>query len=215
MSPPPVAGGSTRTADAPRRTQEERSETTRAALMGAARGLFAERGYASVSTEEVVRAAGVTRGALYHHFATKADLLAAVYEQVEAELTEKIATAALSGSDPLGALRAGTEMFLDACLEPEVQRIVLLDAPAALGWERWREIAADHGLGLIEAALGAAMEAGDIPRRPLRPLAHVMMGALDEAAMFVARAEDTARARAEVGGILNGIIEALSRMDSP
>ena len=82
-------------------------------------------------------------------------------------------------------------MFLDACLEPEVQRIVLLDAPAVLGWERWREIAADHGLGLIEAALSAAIEAGAIAEQPVRPLAHVLMGALDEAAMVVARAEDT------------------------
>lgn len=197
-----------------RRTQEERSESTRAELISAARGLFAKRGYANVGTEEIVRAAGVTRGALYHHFAGKPALLEAVYEQVERELTEKIAAAALGGSDPLEALRAGTEMFLDACLEPEVQRIVLLDAPAVLGWERWREIAADHGLGLVEAALGAAMEAGMIGRQPLRPLAHVMMGALDEAAMLVARADDTDAARAEVGATLSSIVEGLARIDS-
>lgn len=197
-----------------RRTQEERSESTRAKLIAAARRLFAKRGYAGVGTEEIVRAAGVTRGALYHHFAGKPDLLEAVYEQVERELTEKIATGVLGGSDPMQALRAGTEMFLDACLEPEVQRIVLLDAPAVLGWERWREIAADHGLGLVEAALGAAMEAGLIARQPLRPLAHVMMGALDEAAMLVARADDTDAARAEVGATLNSILEGLARIDS-
>ena len=101
-------------------------------------------------------------------------------------------------------MRAGTELFLDACLEPEVQRIVLLDAPAVLGWERWREIAADYGLGLIEAALQAAMEAGAIAAQPVRPLAHVLMGALDEAAMLVARAEDPTAARAEVGGDASG-----------
>jgi AcrR family transcriptional regulator len=196
-----------------RRTQGERSEATRAKLIAAARGLFAERGYAGVGTEEIVRAAGVTRGALYHHFAGKPQLLEAVYEQVEGELTQKIATGALSGSDPLEALRAGSEMFLDACLEPEVQRIVLLDAPAVLGWERWREIAADYGLGLVEAALGAAMESGQIARQPLRPLAHVMMGALDEAAMLVARAEDTEAARAEVGATLNSILEGLARIE--
>jgi AcrR family transcriptional regulator len=181
--------------------------------MAAARPLFAEQGYAGVGTEEIVRAAGLTRGALYHHFASKADLFEAVYEQLESELTEKIATAALGGEDPIAALRLGKDMFLDACLEPEVQRIVLLDAPAVLGWERWREIAADHGLGLVEAALGAAMEAGSIPRQPLRPLAHVLMGALDEAAMVVARADDTDSARAEVGATLDGILEALGRMD--
>jgi AcrR family transcriptional regulator len=196
-----------------RRTQEERSEATRANLIATARRLFAERGYSGVGTEEIVRAAGVTRGALYHHFAGKPELLEAVYEQVEGELTEKIAGAALGGSDPMAALRAGTEMFLDACLEPEVQRIVLLDAPAVLGWERWREIAADHGLGLVEAALGAAMDTGAIARQPLRPLAHVMMGALDEAAMLVARADDTDAARAEVGATLESILEGLARIE--
>jgi AcrR family transcriptional regulator len=198
----------------PKRTQEERSEATRAALLAAARRLFAERGYAGVGTEEIVRAAGVTRGVLYHHFSGKRELLEAVYEQVEGELTQKIASAALGGSDPLVALRTGTETFLDACLEPEVQRIVLLDAPAVLGWERWREIAADHGLGLVEAALGAAMDAGAIARQPLRPLAHVMMGALDEAAMLVARADDTDAARAEVGATLDSIIDGLARIES-
>jgi len=197
-----------------RRTQVERSQATRADLIAAARRLFARRGYADVGTEEIVRAAGVTRGALYHHFRGKPELLEAAYEQVESELTEKIAIGALGGSDPLEALRAGTEMFLDACLEPEVQRIVLLDAPAVLGWERWREIAADYGLGLVEAALGAAMEAGQIARQPLRPLAHVMMGALDEAAMLVARADNTETARAEVGATLNSILEGLARIDS-
>jgi AcrR family transcriptional regulator len=197
-----------------RRTQEERSERTRAALTSAARRLFADRGYAGVGTEEIVRAAGVTRGALYHHFSGKPDLLEAVYEQIEGEITQKIATGALAGSDPLEALHAGSEMFLDVCLEPEVQRIVLLDAPAVLGWERWREIAADHGLGLIEAALGAAMEAGQIARQPLRPLAHVLMGALDEAAMLVARADDTEAARAEVGATLASLLEGLARIES-
>ena len=129
----------------------ERSEATRAELLAAARRLFAERGYAGVGTEEIVRAAGVTRGALYHHFESKRELLAAVYEQVERELTERIATEAFAGrqapSDPVEALRRGAELFLDACLEPDVQRIVLLDAPAVLGWERWREVAAQYGLG--------------------------------------------------------------------
>jgi AcrR family transcriptional regulator len=197
-----------------RRTQGERSEATRAALVAAARTLFAARSYAGVGTEEIVRSAGVTRGALYHHFDGKPDLLEAVYEQLESEITEKIATGALAGSDPLEALRLGSEMFLDACVEPEVQRIVLLDAPAVLGWERWREIAADHGLGLVEAALGAAMESGQIARQPLRPLAHVLMGALDEAAMLVARADDTAAARAEVGSTLESILEGLARIES-
>jgi AcrR family transcriptional regulator len=195
-----------------KRTQAERSEATRAALIGAARELFAARGYAGVGTEEIVRAAGVTRGALYHHFDGKQELFAAVYEAIEVELAERIANGALaaSASSPLEAMRAGAEMFLAACTEPDVQRIVLLDGPSVLGWDRWREIAAEHGLGLIEATLQAAVDAGSIPAQPVRPLAHVLMGALDEAAMLVARAEEPERMRTEVGHTLDSLIGALS-----
>jgi AcrR family transcriptional regulator len=177
--------------------------------VAAARELFAERGYAGVGTEEIVRAAGVTRGALYHHYDGKRELLEAVYEQIEREITERIASEALSGPDPVEALRAGARAFLDHCLEPEVQRIVLLDAPAVLGWERWRDIGARYGLGLIEAALGAAMESGEIAPAPVKPLAHVLMGALDEAAMVVARAEDPVAARDEMETVLGGILDGL------
>lgn len=196
-----------------RRTQAERSEATREALIGAARGLFAERGYAGVGTEEIVRVAGVTRGALYHHFDGKRELFAAVYERIEAELAERIASGALeaNAASPLEAMRAGSEMFLAACTEPEAQRIVLLDGPSVLGWDRWREIAAEHGLGLIEASLQAAIEAGAIVEQPVRPLAHVLMGALDEAAMLVARAEDPEAMRAEVGRTLDSLLDGLSR----
>lgn len=195
-----------------KRTQAERSEATREALIEAARALFAERGYAGVGTEEIVRAAGVTRGALYHHFGGKRDLFEAVYERVEHELAERIAAGALAGgaAEPLAAMRAGAEMFLQACTEPEAQRIALLDGPSVLGWDRWREIAAEHGLGLIEATLRAAIEAGAIPEQPVRPLAHVLIGALDEAAMLVARAEDPERMREEVGRTLDSLLAGLS-----
>jgi AcrR family transcriptional regulator len=201
--------------DAGRRTQAERSGATRAALIAAARPLFAERGYAEVGTEEIVRAAGVTRGALYHHFDGKRELFEAVYVQIEVELTEQIASGALraGAAEPLEAMRAGAEMFLDACTVPEVQRIALLDGPAVLGWDRWREIGAEHGLGLIEATLQAAIDSGAVAEQPVRPLAHVLMGALDEAAMLVARAEDPAAARAEVGGTLDTLLSGLARRD--
>jgi AcrR family transcriptional regulator len=194
------------------RTQAERSQATRSALIAAARTLFAERGYAGVGTEEIVRAAGLTRGALYHHFEGKRDLFEAVYERVEKELAERIAAGALSSgaSEPLAAMQAGAEEFLQACTEPEAQRIALLDGPAVLGWDRWREIAAKHGLGLIEASLRAAIEAGAVADQPVRPLAHVLMGALDEAAMLVARAEDPERMRAEVGRTLAALLAGLS-----
>jgi AcrR family transcriptional regulator len=195
-----------------RRSQVERSEATRAALIEAARPLFAERGYAAVGTEEIVRAAGVTRGALYHHFDGKRELFEAVYVQIEVELAERIANGALrsGAAAPLEAMRAGAEMFLEACTVPEVQRVVLLDGPSVLGWDRWREIGAEHGLGLIEATLRAGVDAGAIPEQPVRPLAHVLMGALDEAAMLVARAEDPEAARAEVGRTIDTLLAALS-----
>lgn len=196
-----------------KRTQTERSEVTRTALIEAARPLFAEHGYAGVGTEEIVRTAGVTRGALYHHFDGKRELFAAVYERIEAELAERIAAGALAANpaSPMEAMRAGAEMFLAACTEPEAQRIVLLDGPSVLGWDRWREIAAQHGLGLIEASLQAAMDANAIAPQPVRPLAHVLMGALDEAAMLVARAEDPEATRAEVGRTLDSLLDGLSR----
>jgi AcrR family transcriptional regulator len=177
--------------------------------MAAARPLFAERGYAGVGTEEVVRAAGLTRGALYHQFGGKRQLFEAVYEQIEHELAERIGSEALAAADPLQAMQIGIEMFLDACLEPEVQRILLLDAPAVLGWERWREIGAEAGLGLIEATLQAAIDAGTIKAQHVKPLAHVVMGALDEAAMVVARAEDPAATRIEVAAALRSLLEGL------
>jgi len=195
-----------------RRTQAERSESTRAALIAGARPLFAARGYAEVGTEEIVRAAGVTRGALYHHFAGKRLLFEAVYEQLEAELAERIAAGAFAANAeaPLEALKAGVEMALKASTEPEVQRIVLLDGPAVLGWDRWREIAAEYGLGMVEATLRAAIDAGEIPAQPARPLAHVLMGAMDEAAMLVARAENPESMRVEVGRTLTFLLDALS-----
>src|SRR5688572_22544551 len=191
------------------RTQAQRSEQTRGALIGAARRLFAERGYAGVGTEEIVRTAGVTRGALYHHFDGKRDLLRAVYEELEAEIAREVAEAVTPGAGVLDTLTAGAELFLDHCLEPEVQRIVLLDAPAVLGWEEWREIGARYGLGLIEGLLIAGIESGEIRAQPIAPLSHALLGALDEIAMLVARADDPKQARAEAGETIQSLLGAL------
>jgi AcrR family transcriptional regulator len=193
------------------RTQAERSEGTRSALVDAARRLFGARGYAAVGTEEIVREAGVTRGALYHHFGGKEELLAAAFERVEADLLERISERVVSvgAEDPMAALSVGAESMLEAASDPEVQRIVLLDAPSVLGWERWREIGWRYGMGLTESALQAAIEAGQIPRQPVRPLAHVLLGALDEAALYVARAQDRDRARAEMGAALERVLAGL------
>ena len=194
-----------------RRTQAQRTETTRQALIDAARALFTERGYDAVSAEEIVRAAGVSRGALYHHFGGKAELLEAVYARLEAESTERVARIVLGSEleSPLEAMRAGVEAFLDECAEPELRQIALHDAPAVLGWERWREIGAANGLGLIEASLTAAIEAGEIRELPVKPLAHLLLGALDEAAMLVARSDDPT-SRAQVTEVLLALLESFA-----
>jgi AcrR family transcriptional regulator len=188
-----------------------RSQATRRQLIAAARRLFGARGYAAVGTEEIVRAAGVTRGALYHQFRDKADLFAAVAEEVEAEIAEQIAAgAAGAAADPVGALRAGARLFLQVCAEPEVERIILLDAPAVLGWEVWRDLAGRYGLGLIQLALQSAMEEGAIVPQPVIPLAHVLVGALDECALYVARAGDPAAAREECAMIIDRILRCIT-----
>jgi AcrR family transcriptional regulator len=196
---------------AQRRTQAERTQATRESLIAAARRLFAERGYEAVGTEEIVRAAGVTRGALYHQFGDKASLLRAVYERIEAESTERVARVVLGSElhSPLAAMRAGIEAFLDECAQPELRQIALHDAPAVLGWELWREIGAANGLGLIEASLAAAIEAGEMRPLPVKPLAHLLLGALDEAAMLIAR-EDRPEGRAEVTAVLVALLESFA-----
>jgi len=195
----------------PARTlKAEQSEATRAALVSAARALFAERGYAAVGTEQIVRAAGVTRGALYHHFADKRELFQAAYEDVEQALLERIAELADgSARDPLEVLHTGAQAFLDACEDPAVQRIALLDAPSVLGWEKWREIGMRYGLGLVEGTVQAAIDAGLIEPQPAGPLAHLLLGAIDEGAMLVARAGDGGQTREQVGASVARMLDSL------
>jgi AcrR family transcriptional regulator len=186
------------------------SEATRAALIATARGLFAARSYAGVGTEEIVRTAGVTRGALYHHFAGKKELFEAVYEDVERQLVDEIAASAISSANnPLAALHAGAQAFLDACEDPAVQRIALVDAPSVLGWEQWREIGLRYGFGLVRATVEAAMDAGLIERQPVDALSHLLLGAIDEGAMLIARADDDGTTREEVGATVKRLLEAL------
>lgn len=193
-----------------RRTQADRTAATRAALIDAARRLFAEHGFADVSTEAIAARAGVTRGALYHQFPDKTELFAGVFEAVEQDVTSRLAERLEAElSDPVSLLSAGVEGWLDACIEPEVQQIVLLDGPAVLGWDRWREIALRYGGGMVKAMVELAIDAGRMARQPVGPLAHVLMGALDEAGIYVARAEDPAAARTEMVAALQGLIDGL------
>jgi len=194
-----------------RRTQEERSAATRHALVTAARRLWAQRGFADVGTPEIVAAAGVTRGAMYHQFADKAALFLAVLEAVEQDMMMRLgaAVAGSGPSTPAAAIRAAVEQWLVVSVDPEVRQIVLLDGPSVLGWLRFRDLAQRYSLGMTEHLLQAAMDAGQLAPQPTRPLAHVLIGALDEAAMVVANAEDQDRARAEVGAVLHALIDGL------
>ncbi|HXQ59863.1 MAG TPA: TetR/AcrR family transcriptional regulator [Acidimicrobiales bacterium] len=202
-SEPPVDGAR------PRRSQAERSATTRQALLDAGRTLFAERGFAGASQEEIVELAGVTRGALSHHFGTKNGLFRAVVEDLHGDLARRIAEAAMRSPDPLEQLRLGCMAFLDAAMDRSVGRIILLDAPAVLGWQTWRQIDAVHGLGLVTEALVHVMDAGLVERQPVQPLAHLLLAALNEAAMLVANADDPAAARALVGATVERLLMRL------
>jgi AcrR family transcriptional regulator len=192
--------------------REEQAAATRAELLRVARELFAARGYADVGTEEIVRTAHVTRGALYHHFADKVELFAAAFEEVEAQTTTRItdAVAAVGTTDPIAAMQAGAAAFLDICTEPEMARIMLLDAPSVLGWQRWSEISNQHNMGLVQALLNQAIELGRVAAQPVPPLAHTLLGALREAALYLARADDHPVARTEVGAVIEQFIRALA-----
>ena len=193
-----------------RTRKAEQSEATRAALLGAARDLFMERGYSGVGTEEIVTRAKVTRGALYHHFRDKKDLFRAVHEQLEAEMAEEIGRQLAAGGaeDPIDLLRTGAGTFLDHCTEP-VARIVLVDSPSVLGWEEWRAIDEKYGLGLILAGLQAGMDSGALRKQPVKPLAHLILAALGEAGMLIANADDPKAVRDQVEPALISLVEGL------
>ena len=191
-------------------TKAGQTEATTAALITAARELFADRGYADVGTEEIVQRAGVTRGALYHHFKDgKEELFRAVLVQLSAELVRQVVAVANRSGDPWEELVIGCEAFLDACARPDVQRIMLVDGPSVLGWDVWREIDQGYALGALEAAIQNAMDAGALSAAPANAVAHVLLGALDEAAMVVARADDQGAAREEMGKTVRRLLEGL------
>jgi AcrR family transcriptional regulator len=188
-----------------RRRQEDRSRATRATLISAARTLFAEHGYAAVSAEEIV----LTRGALRHHFGSKPELFRAVLEQLEGELTGRILSGITDPQDVWGSLIGGVAAFLDACKDPELIQIALIDAPAVLGWATWREIEAEHGLGLIIAGLERARSDGIISRQPVDVVARLFLSATIEAALLIAAAEDRNSARATAERALLSLLSGL------
>jgi AcrR family transcriptional regulator len=189
----------------------QQSEATRAALVETARELFATKGYAATSTEDIVRTTGVTRGALYHHFRDKDDLFRAVCIALDGKILERVSAAAMAADGGIWEhLRAGMNEWLDACTEPEVQRVLLLDAPAVLG-DVWDQEPGNAALGQVRKVLERAIEEDVLDKQPVEPLARMLLGALREAGLVVARAEDVTIARAEVGESLGRLLEGLRK----
>jgi AcrR family transcriptional regulator len=192
---------------APDRAQ--RGEATKAALVAAARELFVTKGYFATGTEEIVERAQVgTRGALYHHFADKQALFRAVFQAVEEDLLARAMTSA-TAANAWDQLVAGLQGFLTAALEPEVQRIILIEGPVVLGWSTWRELEGHYGITVIEAALQAAMDQGTIRAQPRRELAHLILAAVDEAALLVAHSDNPKAARRNASKALARLLDGL------
>lgn len=191
--------------------RKARGAATRERLLAAARPLFGERGYEATSIEAVLEASGVARGALYHHFQGKAELFDAVLAEMLIEIAERTAAAAAGSSDPLEGLRAGSHAWLLMALDPAIQRIALLDPTTAVGWARWRELDQAHSLGGLRATLVRLADEGRVPRDQAELLAHILLAALNEAALFVAYAEDQTvaaeTARATVDTLLDRLFK--------
>jgi AcrR family transcriptional regulator len=193
-----------------RRTQAERSATTRAALVAAGRELFGARGFAASGREEIVGRAGVTRGALYHHFADKEDLFRAVMEQLEEEVMHRVGRAAMQAEDPVEQLRLGAQAYLDAALDPSVSRVCIVDAPAVLPADVRREISERFAHGSVREVLAAIAEAGRIPTELVGALTDVVLSGVMAAAQHVALADDPERARREAGAAVDLLIAGIT-----
>jgi len=190
----------------PSRARDAQAETTRAALLGVARRLFALRGYPDVSIEEIVQAAGVTKGALYHHFKDKLELFRGVVEQIEKAVQERLLAAASQPGDGLARLRAACHAYLDACTEDEVGRIVVLDSPAVLGWDAWCKLSRSYGLGFFVERLRAVRE--DDPA--IESTAQMLMGALNVAGRVIAQSDDRPAARSQVGQTIDRLLAGVA-----
>jgi AcrR family transcriptional regulator len=187
----------------------ERGRATRELLIEIATPLFAERGYEDTSIEAVLRDSGVSRGAIYHHFSGKEGLFEAVYEAVEARLDREIAAATQDLDDPVAVLRVGCLTWIRLAGDPVVQRILLIDAPAVLGWQRWRELEEQHALGVMKLALQAVSEAGRLPAELVTPFAHMLLAAIDEVAIVIARADDTDGATREGEAAVEALLQRI------
>ena len=188
------------------------AETTREKIVQAARELVVEHGYGGVSTGQVLQRAEVSRGGLYHHFAGKQELMAAVLEAVETDFTERLAAAVADASSPFAALEQGVQWYLDECLRSrELQRVGLYEGRQALGWTAWRETIAPYGLSILAAGLDAAIEAGELEPADPRALAHMILALLHESVTMILDSEDRAAERERVGATAAVVISGLRK----
>lgn len=183
---------------------------TRDQLIEVATRLFAEHGYEGTSIEAVLSAAGVSRGALYHHFAGKEALFEAVVQAVSDRVTADLGPLISQSPDALAALHTAAQAWIDLAGDPVIQRVVLVDAPSVLGWDRWRAMDDGRTLGAMRALLQAVSDSGQLPPHLVDPFAHMLLAALDEIALVIARADDTGTALAEghaaVAELLNRLL---------
>ncbi|MBC7869997.1 MAG: TetR/AcrR family transcriptional regulator [Chitinophagaceae bacterium] len=192
-------------------TKAAQREATTQKLIEIGREIFTQHGYAQASTEEIVQRAGVTRGALYHHFASKEGLFHAVLEDIQKDVTARIEEAAAQTDDLWGQLLAGCRAFLTASLDPQVQRIMLMDGPAVLGWEAWRQIDAEQGMQTLHSVLLELTAQGLIHPQPINALVHVLSGAMNEAALWIAGAEQPEQAFDEATATLENLLSGLRK----
>lgn len=183
---------------------------TRADLLREGRRLFTEVGYAMLRAEDIVGAAGLTRGALYHHFDGKLGLFRSVVEELQDEITSEVKRHAELATGPLDALRAGFQAYLDIALRADIRRLVLLDGPAVLGWTTWHEIDQRHAYGLTRAAVERAIEIGELPPLPVDGLTRVLLGAVTQASLDIGRSSDPIATRREIGTVVDLLIDRLS-----
>lgn len=197
------------TASAAPSRKAEQSRETQDRLLRAAKELFATKGYAAAAMEELVAKAGLSRGALYHQYRDKRDLFRAVFEAVEQDLGQRIAVEVAGETDPWKQLEAGARAFLRCAADPVIRRVVLVDGPSVLGWEEWRRIDSQYSLGMVRAIFELNIAAGNVLAQPVEPLAHLIVGALNEAALAVAAAEDPERAREDFAASMQRVLDAL------
>lgn len=189
--------------------RKAKADKTRALVVAAARRLFAEKGFFATGTGEIVQAAGLpSRGSLYHHFPKKKLLFVAVLEEVEGDLSAKVASA-ITSSSGFGFLEQALAGFLDASLEQEVRRILLIDGPAVLGWHAWREVEAHYGLGAIKHMLDEGVREGSIQVVDSDAMAHLLLSVVDEGALFIANADDPVSARQSAGASVTALLSGL------